>query len=124
MTIPDFSKEVKILRPYWAASLIDTVTLTRTTAAGAFSTAAGTYAAPSESTTTGIAALISYGDHTRPDFGQEAADRDTYTVFMAFDADVQRDDRLTVTAAALDADLVNSELVVRSVASCPKSGRV
>ena len=34
---------------------------------------------------------------------------------MAFDADVQRDDRLTVTAAALDADLVNSELVVRSV---------
>ena len=58
---------------------------------------------------------VSFDFQTRPDFGQEAADRDTYTVYVPFATDVQRDDRKTVTACALDADLVSDELVVRAV---------
>lgn len=103
------------LRVHFAEAMSDTVTVDRTSAAGAFSTAAGTYAGPTVSSTTGITALIRYGDHTRPDFGQEAADRDVYTLYTPFDTDLVREDRITVTASALDADLVGDVLIVKSV---------
>ncbi len=112
-----------VLRPEFVAALTDTITTARTTTAGALNTATGVIAAPIESAPySASAALIRLGDktgtlstHDIKQFGEEAAHRDDYTVFVPFDTDIQTDDRVTIDACALDADLVGDEMIVRSV---------
>ncbi len=104
------------LRPDFTAARTDTVTTARTTSAGAFNTGTGVYAAPTESEPlTTASVLIRYGNQTTFDFGQEATDRDLYTIFLVFDADIQTGDRVTVDTCVLDADLVGDELIVKAV---------
>lgn len=104
------------LRPDFTAARTDTITTARTTTAGAFNTSTGVYAAPTESAPlSGASVLIRYGNQTTFDFGQEASDRDTYTIFLAFDADIVSDDRVTVDTCVLDADLVGDVLIVTAV---------
>ncbi len=104
------------LRPDFTAARTDTITTARTTTAGVFNTGTGVYAAPTESAPlSGASVLIRYGNQTTFDFGQEATDRDTYTIFLAFDADIVTGDRATVDTCVLDADLVGDELVVKAV---------
>ena len=102
------------LRPVFTAARTDTVTTARTTAAGAFNTTTLVYASPTESEPlTAASVLIVYGNQTTFDFGEEATDRDTYTLFLAFDADIATDDRVTVDTCVLDADLVGAVLIVK-----------
>ena len=102
------------LRPDFTAARTDTVTTARTTTAGALNTSTGVYAAPTESVPlTAASVLIRYGNQTTFEFGEEATDRDFYTLFLAFDADIATDDRVTVDTCVLDADLVGAVLVVK-----------
>ncbi len=102
------------LRPFFTAARTDTVTTARTTAAGAFNTTTLVYASPTESEPlTAALVLIVYGNQTTFEFGEEATDRDFYTLFLAFDADIATDDRVTVDTCVLDADLVGAVLVVK-----------
>lgn len=104
------------LRTDFIAARTDTITTARTTTAGAFNTSTGVYAAPTESAPlSGASVLIRYGNQTTFDFGQEATDRDLYTIFLAFDAAIQTDDRVTVDTCVLDADLVGDEMIVKAV---------
>ncbi len=102
------------LRPAFTAARTDTVTTARTTAAGAFNSTTLVYAAPTESAPlTAASVLIVYGNQTTFEFGEEATDRDLYTIFLAFDADIATDDRVTVDTCVLDADLVGAVLIVK-----------
>ncbi len=102
------------LRTDFTAARTDTVTTARTTAAGAFNSTTLVYAAPTESAPlTAASVLIVYGNQTTFEFGQEATDRDFYTLFLAFDADIATDDRVTVDTCVLDADLVGAVLIVK-----------
>ncbi len=111
------------LRTEFTAALTDTITTARTTTAGALNTTTGVIAAPIESAPlSGAFVLIRFGDktgtlrtHDVKQFGEEATDRDFYTIFLALDADIIADDRATVDTCVLDADLVGDELVVKSV---------
>ncbi len=104
------------LRPAFTAARTDTVTTARTTAAGAFNSTTLVYAAPTESAPLIAASvLIVYGNQTTFEFGEEATDRDFYTLFLAFDADIATDDRVTVDTCVLDADLVGAVLIVTAV---------
>ncbi len=72
------------------------------------------YASPTESEPlTAALVLIVYGNQTTFEFGEEATDRDFYTLFLAFDADIATDDRVTVDTCVLDADLVGAVLIVK-----------
>ncbi len=105
-----------ILRPHFTAARTDTVTTARTTTAGALNTSTGVYASPTESAPlTAASVLIRYGNQTTLDFGEEATDRAQYTLFLAFDADIVTDDRVTVDTCVLDADLVGAVLIVKAV---------
>ena len=105
-----------VLRPHFTAARTDTVTTARTTTAGVFNTGTGVYAGPTESEPlTAASVLIRYGNQTTFEFGEEATDRDFYTVFLAFDAAIAIDDRVTVDTCVLDADLVGAVLVVTAV---------
>ena len=102
------------LRPAFTAARTDTVTTARTTAAGAFNTTTLVYATPTESAPlTAASVLIVYGNQTTFEFGEEATDRDFYTIFLAFDADIATDDRVTVDTCVLDADLVGAVMIVK-----------
>jgi len=104
------------LRPDFTAARTDTITTARTTTAGVFNTGTGVYAAPTTSAPlSGALVLIRYGNQTTFDFGQEATDRDMYTIFLAFDADIATDDRVTVDTCVQDADLVGDVLLVIAV---------
>ncbi len=102
------------LRPVFTAARTDTITTARTTTAGVFNIGTGVYAAPTESEplTTALV-LIVYGNQTTFEFGEEATNRDLYTLFLAFDADIATDDRVTVDTCVLDADLVGAVLIVK-----------
>ena len=103
-----------VLRPAFTAARTDTVTTARTTTAGVFNATTGVYGAPTESAPlSGVSALIVYGNQTTFEFGEEATDRDLYTIFLAFDADIATDDRVTVDTCVLDADLVGAVLIVK-----------
>ncbi len=103
-----------VLRPGFTAARTDTVTTARTTAAGAFNSTTLVYAAPTESAPlTAASVLIVYGNQTTFEFGEEATDRDLYTLFLAFDADIATDDRVTVDTCVLDADLVGAVLIIK-----------
>lgn len=99
----------------------DTVTTARTSTAGAFNTTTGVYAAPTETAPLSAASvLIRYGVKAAASFqsfqfGEEATRRDLYTIFLADDADIQADDRVTVDSCALDADLVGDVMIVVDV---------
>ena len=93
----------------------DTITTARTTAAGAFNSTTLLYASPTESEPYSDKALIRYGNQTTVEFGEEAADRDMFTVFTPWDTDIARDDRVTVDVCAQDPDLVGDVLVVLAV---------
>ncbi len=102
------------LRPFFTAARTDTVTTARTTTAGVFNTGTGVYAGPTESEPlTAALVLIVYGNQTTFEFGEEATDRDFYTLFLAFDADIATDDRVTVDTCVLDADLVGTVMIVK-----------
>ena len=104
------------LRTDFAAALTDTITTARTTTAGALNTTTGVIAAPTESAPlSGASVFIQYGNQTTFDFGQEATDRGMFTIYLAFDADIATDDRVTVDTCVLDADLVGDELIVTAV---------
>ncbi len=104
------------LRTDFTAARTDTVTTARTTTAGVFNTTTLVYASPTESEPlTAASVLIRYGNQTTFEFGEEATDRDLYTLFLAFDADIATDDRVTVDTCVLDADLVGAVLVVTAV---------
>ncbi len=103
-----------VLRPGFTAARTDTVTTARTTTAGVFNTSTGDYAVPTESEPlTAALVLVVYGNQTTFEFGEEATDRALYTVFLAFDADIATDDRVTVDTCVLDADLVGAVLIVK-----------
>ncbi len=104
------------LRPDFTAARTDTITTARTTTAGVFNTGTGVYAAPTASAPlSGASVLIRYGNQTTFDFGQEATDRAMFTIFLAFDADIATDDRVTVDTCVQDADLVGDVLIVIAV---------
>ena len=103
-----------VLRPAFTAARTDTVTTARTTTAGVFNTTTLVYGAPTESAPlAATSVLIVYGNQTTFEFGEEATDRDVYTIFLAFDADIATDDRVTVDTCVLDADLVGAVLIVK-----------
>ncbi len=105
-----------VLRPIFTEARTDTVTTARTTTAGAFNTGTGVYVSPTETEPlTTASVLIVYGNQTTLDFGEEATDRAQFTIFLAFDADIATDDRVTVDTCVLDADLVGAVLIVKAV---------
>ncbi len=111
-----FSDTATFLQGEFDNALIDTITTARTTAAGALNTTTGVIAAPTTSTPlSAVGALILFGRAEEFQFGEEATDRDEYTMFVTKDTDILRDDRVTVDASVLDADLVGDVLVVKSV---------
>ncbi len=107
----------------------DTITTSRTTTAGAFNSTTGVYAAPATSAPLSAAgATIKYGlggvgDFPTYQFGEEAAHRDFYRLYLAEDADIQRDDRVTVDASVLDPDLVGDVLIVLAVSQDTHNAR-
>jgi hypothetical protein len=104
------------MRPMFTEAFTDTVTTARTTTAGTLNTTTGVISAPTASEPlTGASVFIQYGNQTTFEFGQEATDRATYTIFLAYDADIQTDDRVTVDTCALDADLVGDVMIVKAV---------
>ena len=105
-----------VLAGRFTVARTDTITSARTTTAGALNTTTGVIAAPTTSAPlAAVGAYIAYGNATTFDFGQELAHRDIFSVFLADDADVARNDRLTIDACALDADLVGDVLIVLAV---------
>jgi hypothetical protein len=106
----------RFFRPHFANARTSTITTSRTTAAGALNTTTGVIAAPATSTPlAAVGATIRYGNQTTYEFGQEATDRDTYTLFLAYDADIRTDDRVTIDTCVLDADLVGDVMIVKAV---------
>ncbi len=102
-------------RPHFDDAMSDTITTARTTAAGAFNSTTLVYASPTTSAPYSDKALVRYGNQTTVEFGEEAADRDMFTVFTPWDTDIARDDRVTVDVCAQDPDLVGDVLVVLAV---------
>ena len=119
-----FTDAALVLRPIFTEARTDTVTTARTTTAGVFNTGTGVYAGPTESEPlTAALVLIVYGNQTTFEFGEEATDRDFYTLFLAFDADIATDDRVTVDTCVLDADLVGAVLIVKGFGRDSRNAR-
>ena len=102
-------------RAHFDSAMSDTVTVERTTAAGAFNSSTLVYASPTTSEPYSAKALVRYGNHTTVEFGEEQANRDMFTVFTPWDTDIARDDRVTVDVCAQDPDLVGDVFVVLAV---------
>jgi hypothetical protein len=106
----------RYLIPHFAEARTDRITTARTTAAGTLNTTTGVISAPTTSTPlAAVGATIRYGNLTTVEFGQEATDRATYTIFLTFDADITTDDRVTINACALDAGLIGDVMIVKAV---------
>ncbi len=114
------SDHVAFFRTNWTDRLVDTATRERTTAPGAFNPVTLTYAAPTQ-TTVAVSCLIRYGIPQNQfetfQFGQEATDRDWYTVHLEHDADVLPNDRLVITASDNEPDLIGEDLIIVSVSN-------
>lgn len=100
---------VPFFRTQWAGRLIDTCTITRNTARGAYNDSTLTYAAASTAQQYTGACLVRPQTQTEQDTGEVKVTSERVTVYVPHDtAGIEPDDVVTLDTVDLDADLAGA----------------